>query len=86
MTRSDAIISINFPTSGTFRLPDFDSDIEVMDFDVEAWTPIYVYPYIGVPNFDIEALYFDFDIGPDIGLQYRSPFDIKVSFFIELPY
>jgi hypothetical protein len=25
------------------------------------------------PNFDIEAFYFDFDVGPDIGLRYRSP-------------
>jgi hypothetical protein len=50
-------------------LPDFD--IEGMDFDIEAWTPLYVFTYIGVPNFDIEALYFDFDIGPDIGLRYR---------------
>jgi hypothetical protein len=23
-------------------------DIEVMYFDIEAWTPIYVYPYIGL--------------------------------------
>ncbi len=44
---SDIVVpDIMIGTSGT--LPDFD--IEVMDFDIEAWTPIYVYPYIGVPK------------------------------------
>ncbi len=27
-----------------------------IDFDIEAWTSMYVYAYIEVPNFDIEAL------------------------------
>ncbi len=57
--------------AGTWTLLNFD--IEVMYFDIEAWTSIYVYPYTGLTK-----LYFDFDIGPDIGLRYhdRSPFKL----------
>jgi hypothetical protein len=63
-------VSTSLPLEPSGTLPDFD--IEVMDFDIEAWTPMYVYPFIEVPNFNIEALYFDFDIGPDIKPRYRS--------------
>ncbi len=70
--------------SGT--LPDFD--IEVMDFDIEAWTPIYVYPYIGVPKLRYWSTLF--------WLWYRArywtaisksiDFDIEVSYFTKLRY
>ncbi len=47
---------------------------------LKSWTSISKHglldTYIPIsesPNFDIEALYFDCDIGPDIGLRYRSP-------------
>jgi hypothetical protein len=48
-------------TSGTF--PDFD--IEVADFDIEITDFDIRMAISKPPNFDIEALYFYLDIGPN---------------------